>query len=96
MYSPFNGERRTDPPLLKQLRVFWRMQGPRSVLVAALYEHPQGHELRIYFERSEDAIVQTFVERIDVGVLEAKAEQLRGVLLEQGWLPIPHETPSTH
>jgi hypothetical protein len=38
--------------------------------------------------------LQTFVERVDV--LEAKAEQLRGMLLEQGWLSISHEFPRTH
>jgi hypothetical protein len=77
----------------EQLRVLWRMQGPQSVIVAALYEHPAGHELRIYSERHKDDILQRWVR--DVGVLEGKAEQVRGMLLEQGWLPVPHETPIT-
>jgi hypothetical protein len=65
------------------------------VVVAALYEHPAGQELRVFFERHPDNIAHTQVDR-DVRVLDAKAEQLRGVLLEQGWLPISHETPGMH
>jgi hypothetical protein len=67
------------------------MQGPRSVVVAAIYAHPTGHELRVYFERSEDDVAYTQVG--DVDALDAKAAHLRAIMLEQGWLPISHEPP---
>ena len=34
MYTPFTGPRPSDPQPPKQLSVLWRMQGPRSVVVA--------------------------------------------------------------
>jgi len=67
------------------------MQGPQSVVVAAIYEHPVGRELRIYFERGEDAVIQTQVG--EAAALETKAMQLRSVMQEQGWLPISHDLP---
>jgi hypothetical protein len=91
MYSPFDGHRPSVPPVSEQLRVIWRMQGPLSVVIAAIYAHPAGHELRVYFERSEDAVVYTQVG--EVQALDAKAVQLRAVMLEQGWMPISHEPP---
>src|SRR5689334_6428978 len=61
MYTPFKGPRPSVPQPPKQLSVMWRMQGPRSVLVAAIYEHPIGRELRVYFEHTEDNVLQTQV-----------------------------------
>ena len=69
------------------------MQGPRSVVVAAIYEHPIGRELRVYFEDSEDNVLHTQVGAMSA--LEAKAAQLRTVMLEQGWMPLSHE-PQNH
>lgn len=92
MYTPFTGPRPRDPEPPKQLHVIWRMQGPRSVVVAALYEHPVGRELRVFFEDSEDNVLHTQVGTVDA--LEAKAAKLRAVMLEQGWLPpIEHRLP---
>jgi hypothetical protein len=67
------------------------MQGPRSIVVAAIYEHHVGRELRVYFEDNEDNVLHTQVGAVPT--LEAKATQLRAVRLEQGWLPISHEVP---
>lgn len=67
------------------------MQGPLSVVVAAIYAHPSGHELRVYFESSEDAVIHTQVG--EVHALDAKAVQLRAVTLEQGSMPIAHDEP---
>ena len=91
MYSPFSGQSPSPPSPPKQLQVLWRMQAPPSVVVAALYEHATGHELRVFFERSEDDVVYTQVGQVQA--LDAKAVQLRGVMLEQGWMPISHEPP---
>jgi hypothetical protein len=89
-YAPFDGHQPSDPQAPTQLRIIWRMQGPQSVVVAAIYAHPTGRELRVYFERSEDAI---HTEVGEVEALDAKAAQLRAVMLEQGWMPIQHEPP---
>ena len=60
-------------------------------MVAAIYAHPVGRELRVYLEDSEDNVLHTQVGAVPA--LDAKAAQLRSVMLEQGWLPIPHESP---
>ena len=65
--------------------------GPRSVVVAALYEHSVGRELRMFFEGREDDILHTQLGTLPA--LEGKAAQLRSVLLEQGWLPVSHQEP---
>jgi hypothetical protein len=65
------------------------MQGPQRVVAAALYEHPGGTELRIYFEPEErDDLLQSEVQRLDVAALEQKAEMLRTILKEKGWWEI--------
>ena len=46
----------------------------------------------MFFEDSEDNVRYTQVGALPA--LEAKAAQLRAVMLEQGWLPISHEPPS--
>jgi hypothetical protein len=72
------------------LRLLWRMQGPARVVAAALYEHPAGRELRVYFEPDGmDDVLQTEVVGHDVAPLEEQAEVLRGLLRAQGWWPLP-------
>jgi hypothetical protein len=63
------------------------MQGPRRVVTAALYKHPAGTELRVDLgpESAGDPL-HSQVERFDIGVIEARGEALRAVLLEKGWL----------
>jgi hypothetical protein len=67
------------------------MQGPRSVVVAAIHEHPVGRELRVYFDHDEDKVAYTQVG--PTSALEAKASELRAVMLQQGWMPIAHDLP---
>lgn len=75
-----------EPIRPQQLRLLWRMQGPQRVVAAALYQHPGGTELRVYFEPEErDDLLQSEVNRFDAGALETKAETLRGILREKGW-----------
>jgi hypothetical protein len=58
----------------------------RRVVTAALYSHPAGTELRVYFEpESAGDLLHSQVERFDVRVLEDKATALRDVLLAKGW-----------
>jgi hypothetical protein len=47
--------------------------------------------LRVFFEDDPDNVLHTQVG--NVAALEAKAAQLHGVMLEQGWLPIAREVP---
>ena len=49
-------------------------------------EHPFGIELRVYFEPLKaDDLLQSEVQCFDVGVLETKAEMLRGIVRDKGW-----------
>lgn len=63
------------------------MQGPTKVVAAALYEHPHGKELRVYFEPEDrDDVLQTEVRHsADVDALEARAAALRDILRSKGW-----------
>jgi hypothetical protein len=62
------------------------MQGPTRIVTAALYDHPVGTELRVYLEpESANDLLNSHVERFDIGVLETRAEALRAILLEKGW-----------
>jgi hypothetical protein len=77
-----------EPRRSHQLRLLWRMQGPSRVVAAALYEHPAGTELRVYFEPEErDDLLHSQVHRFDVGPLEERANALRDLLREKGWWP---------
>ena len=59
---------------------------PATHRAAALYENPGGTELRVYFEPEErDDLLQSDVQRVDVGALEAKADTLRATLKDKGW-----------
>jgi hypothetical protein len=72
-------------------RVLSRMRA-RRVVTAALYSHPVGTELRVYFEpEGAGDLLHSQVERFDVASLETKAEALRDVLREKGWLELPPE-----
>ena len=65
-------------------------RGPTKVVAAALYEHPAGRELRVYFEpENADDLLHSQVERFDFAVLEEKAEELGAVLREKGWWALP-------
>ena len=74
-----------ETPTAALVRILWRMQA-RRVVTAALYSHPVGTELRVYFEpEGAGDLLQSDVERFDVGRLEEKAAEMRKALLEKGW-----------
>ena len=67
------------------LRVLWRLQGPTKVVAAALYRHPAGTELVIYFEpESAEDSLKTRFSRFDVRELQERAQALKGILREKG------------
>ena len=73
----------------QRVRDLWRMQGPQRVVAASLYTHPGGTELRVYFEPEDgNDVLETRVERFDVGLLEQRAEVLANILREKGWWPL--------
>jgi hypothetical protein len=46
----------------------------------------------VYFEPEErDNVLQSYVERRDVGALEVHAETLRDIVQEKGWGPLAFE-----
>jgi hypothetical protein len=74
--------------------VLWRMQGPRRVVCAAMYTHPSGYELRVFFEpQSADDILQREVE-VRRDLLAQRANELRELLRREGWWPLPLEPQS--
>ena len=51
----------------------------------------------MFFESSgPDHVMYTQVARADMRMLDAKAAQFHGVLVEQGWLDLPREFSGTH
>lgn len=76
--------------------ILWRMRA-RRVVTAALFPHPAGTELRVYFEpESAGDLIASQVERFDVSVLEAKAAAMRETLRAKGWIDLPPESPEPH
>jgi hypothetical protein len=70
--------------------MLWRMQGPRRVVAAAVYPHPSGRELRVFFEPEETGeLLHSQVERFDFSVLEAKADSLHQTFFQKGWWDLP-------
>ena len=68
----------------------------RRVVTAALFSHPAGTELRVYFEPEEAGdLLHSQVERFDVSVLEQKAAEMREALRVKGWLELPDPSPPT-
>ena len=78
---------RTEPRRLVQQ--LWRMRGPTRIVRADVFTHVAGWELVVSFEGREDDVLRTQVEKVDVAVLEQRANQLRDVLREKGWLDAP-------
>ena len=74
--TPTRHAAEADPPGLAHA-------SPQRV-VAALYEHPGGTELRVFFEAEErDDLLQSEVHR-DAHVLELKAQTLGDILRGKG------------
>jgi hypothetical protein len=67
------------------------MQGAQGVVAAALYDHPHGTELRVYFEPDDQHdVLQSYVDA-NVAALELTADTLRDVLREPAWWPLAIE-----
>jgi hypothetical protein len=65
------------------------MRGPSRTIAAALYRHPAGTELVVSFEPDDaEDVLETRFERFDVGQLEARADEMRGLLEAKGWTPL--------
>jgi hypothetical protein len=80
----------TRPPSRADLRVrvLWRLRGPSRVVAAALYRHPAGTELAVYMEpENVDDVLETRV-ALNVVELEQRADVLKGMLIEKGWLEL--------
>jgi len=54
-------------------------------VTAAVYPHPAGHELRVYYGVDESNVVDSFVSREGEAILVARADALRTLLEEHGW-----------
>jgi len=64
------------------------------VVTAALYSHPVGTELRVFFEpESAGDLLHSQVERFDIAALHDKADVMREALREKGWLELPGSEP---
>ena len=70
------------------IRTLWRMQGPARIVAAELRRHPAGRELVVFFEGAADDILETRFERLDFAVLERRAQALKDLLSEKGWVPL--------
>jgi len=71
------------PP--KIISTLWRMQGPSRVMVGRIERHPYGRELVIAFEDGDD-VIETRLARSGSAALEQRAEEVRGLLLQKGWV----------
>jgi len=79
-----------DPQLSRLTRILWRMSGPKRVVTAALFSHPCGTELRVYFEpESAGDLLHSQVERFDIGVLEEKAALKARLDADGSWRLLP-------
>lgn len=81
------------PPQPKSLRTLWRMQGPSRFIVAEIHRHPVGRELVVSFGGNGDDVLETRFERLDFSALDRRADELRAMLLEKGWVEV-HSSPS--
>jgi hypothetical protein len=67
------------------------MQGPSRVMVARIERHPFGRELIVAFEHGDD-ILETRFERTGTALLERRADELRTLLLDKGWVETRMQT----
>jgi hypothetical protein len=82
------------PPQPRILRTLWRMQGPSRLIVAEIHRHPVGRELVVTFGGDDADVLETRFERLNFSALERRADELRAVLLEKGWVEVL-ASPST-
>jgi hypothetical protein len=63
-----------------------RAQRPQAILTAAIFRTDTGYELRIGF--SETNLIHSELSRTGHAPLILRADDLRQVLLEQGWIEL--------
>jgi hypothetical protein len=76
-------------PRLDHVRDLWQMhrpQRPQAILTAAIFRTDTGFELRIGF--SETNLIHSELSRSGHASLLIRADDLRQVLLEQGWIEL--------
>jgi hypothetical protein len=79
--------KRPDPPAPRLMRHLWtvRKSEPDRSITAGVYRNPYGRELRIHWGERPDNLLDSLLSRTDDAPLEFRANELRAVLLEQGW-----------
>lgn len=80
-------QKRPDPPAPQLMRHLWtvRNSSPDRSITAGIYRNEYGRELRIHWGERPDNLLDSRLSRTDDAPLEARANELRAVLLEQGW-----------
>jgi hypothetical protein len=67
-------------------RALWTMtRPPNKPITAAIYDVESGRELRVHVGTDPNNLVTSLLSRDGDGPLEVRANELRAVLLEQGW-----------
>jgi hypothetical protein len=83
-----DGPKPPDPPAPTLLRMLWTMTQPgKKPIPAAIYQTAVGRELRVHIGADADNLIDSLLSRTNDVPLEARASELRAVLLEQGWAP---------
>lgn len=79
---------KVEPPIV-HLRTLWAMtREPNKAITAAIFKTTYGHELRVTYG-SDDNLLDSLLSRTDDAPLEQRAAELRAVLEEKGWSPVP-------
>ena len=79
----------TPPPRLEHVRDLWQLhrpQKPQAILTAAIFQTDTGLELRIGFSLTN--LIHSQLSRTGDDPLSERAEDLRLVLLGQGWIEL--------
>src|SRR5205814_85261 len=85
-FDPYEEIPPAQPTSTEQSRMLWRVQGPSRIIAAALYRHPAGTELRVYFEPEHaDDVIESRVERGEGSSLVVRSDELRHRLARKGW-----------
>ena len=74
-------------PKLMLVRTLWTMTRlPNKPITAAIYEVESGRELRVHVGNDPNNLVDSRLSREGDDPLEFRADELKAVLLEQGWV----------
>ena len=83
------------PRILDTRRVLWRMRGPRRVIAACLVDRPTGHELVVFFEDDEEAVIESQFDAVAVEGLIDRSETLKEILKRKGLIAIEAIKPTS-